>query len=84
MLHNFGGNIEMYGILDAISSGPIDARDSQNSTMVCYGFLLQHVVCHFQQGKMNSHMSIRIISSLVRMLSFASKSRLIHQIQLDG
>ncbi|KAF3975926.1 hypothetical protein CMV_000839 [Castanea mollissima] len=25
MLHNFGGNIEMYGILDAISSGPIDA-----------------------------------------------------------
>lgn len=35
MLHNFGGNIEMYGILDSISSGPVDARMSENSTMVC-------------------------------------------------
>lgn len=35
MLHNFGGNIEMYGILDSISSGPVDARTSENSTMVC-------------------------------------------------
>lgn len=35
MLHNFGGNIEMYGILDAISSGPVDALASENSTMVC-------------------------------------------------
>jgi alpha-N-acetylglucosaminidase len=34
MLHNFGGNIEMYGVLDSISSGPIDARTSYNSTMV--------------------------------------------------
>lgn len=34
MLHNFGGNIEMYGILDAISSGPVDALASENSTMV--------------------------------------------------
>lgn len=34
MLHNFGGNIEMYGILDSIASGPIDARTSHNSTMV--------------------------------------------------
>ncbi|KAL0425652.1 UNVERIFIED_CONTAM: Alpha-N-acetylglucosaminidase, partial [Sesamum radiatum] len=33
MLHNFGGNIEMYGILDAVASGPIDARVSKNSTM---------------------------------------------------
>ncbi|KAK3031104.1 hypothetical protein RJ639_036844 [Escallonia herrerae] len=33
MLHNFGGNIEMYGILDAVASGPIDARRSENSTM---------------------------------------------------
>jgi hypothetical protein len=35
MLHNFGGNIEMYGILDSISSGPIDAHTSNSSTMVC-------------------------------------------------
>lgn len=34
MLHNFGGNIEMYGVLDAIASGPVDARVSENSTMV--------------------------------------------------
>lgn len=34
MLHNFGGNIEMYGNLDSISSGPVDARVSENSTMV--------------------------------------------------
>lgn len=34
LLHNFGGNIEMYGTLDAISSGPVDARVSENSTMV--------------------------------------------------
>jgi len=34
MLHNFGGNIEMYGVLDAIASGPVDARVSANSTMV--------------------------------------------------
>ena len=35
MLHNFGGNIEMYGILDAISTGPVDAHVSKNPTMVC-------------------------------------------------
>lgn len=40
MLHNFGGNIEMYGILDAISSGPVDARLSENSTMVQPVFLV--------------------------------------------
>lgn len=35
MLHNFAGNVEMYGVLDAIASGPIDARTSENSTMAC-------------------------------------------------
>lgn len=38
MLHNFGGNIEMYGTLDAVASGPVDARLSENSTMVCNNF----------------------------------------------
>ncbi|KAI5446101.1 hypothetical protein KIW84_014084 [Lathyrus oleraceus] len=33
MLHNFAGNIEMYGILDVVASGPIEARTSVNSTM---------------------------------------------------
>ena len=43
MLHNFGGNIEMYGILDAISSGPVEARVSANSTMVPRIFLVLHI-----------------------------------------
>lgn len=34
MLHNFAGNVEMYGILDSIASGPIEARASPYSTMV--------------------------------------------------
>ncbi|KAF9620714.1 hypothetical protein IFM89_014014 [Coptis chinensis] len=38
ILHNFGGNIEMYGILDVISSGPVEARISQNSTMLQLSF----------------------------------------------
>jgi len=42
MLHNFGGNIEMYGTLDAISSGPVDARVSANSTMVLAIFSVSH------------------------------------------
>ena len=41
MLHNFGGNIEMYGVLDTLASGPIVARVSENSAMVCSIFLLQ-------------------------------------------
>ncbi|XP_077241702.1 alpha-N-acetylglucosaminidase family / NAGLU family isoform X2 [Tasmannia lanceolata] len=43
LLHNFGGNIEMYGLLDAISSGPIDARVSQNSTMVGVGMCMEGI-----------------------------------------
>ncbi|KAH9720042.1 alpha-N-acetylglucosaminidase [Citrus sinensis] len=33
MLHNFAGNIEMYGILDSIAFGPVEARTSENTTM---------------------------------------------------
>ncbi|XP_044490579.1 alpha-N-acetylglucosaminidase isoform X2 [Mangifera indica] len=43
MLHNFGGNIEMYGILDAISSGPVDAHVSENSTMVGVGMCMEGI-----------------------------------------
>ncbi|CAN6444848.1 unnamed protein product [Victoria cruziana] len=43
MLHNFGGNIEMYGSLDAIASGPVDARLSQNSTMVGVGLCMEGI-----------------------------------------
>ncbi|XP_057522012.1 alpha-N-acetylglucosaminidase [Amaranthus tricolor] len=43
MLHNFGGNIEMYGVLDSISSGPVDARISENSTMVGVGMCMEGI-----------------------------------------
>lgn len=43
MLHNFGGNIEMYGVLDAVASGPIDARVSENSTMVGVGMCMEGI-----------------------------------------
>lgn len=43
MLHNFGGNIEMYGVLDAVASGPVDARTSQNSTMVGVGMCMEGI-----------------------------------------
>ncbi|TVU46998.1 hypothetical protein EJB05_06572 [Eragrostis curvula] len=43
MLHNFGGNIEMYGILDSVSSGPIDARTSNNSTMIGVGMCMEGI-----------------------------------------
>ncbi|CAN1132593.1 NAGLU [Linum perenne] len=43
MLHNFGGNLEMYGILDSIASGPVDARVSENSTMVGVGLCMEGI-----------------------------------------
>ncbi|XP_058787340.1 alpha-N-acetylglucosaminidase-like [Vicia villosa] len=43
MLHNFAGNIEMYGILDAVASGPIEARTSVNSTMVGVGMSMEGI-----------------------------------------
>lgn len=43
MLHNFGGNIEMYGVLDTLASGPIIARVSENSTMVGVGMCMEGI-----------------------------------------
>ncbi|MED6134837.1 hypothetical protein PIB30_040699 [Stylosanthes scabra] len=43
MLHNFAANIEMYGVLDAIASGPIEARRSINSTMVGVGMSMEGI-----------------------------------------
>lgn len=40
MLHNFAGNVEMYGVLDAVGSGPVEARTSENSTMVSLAVLV--------------------------------------------
>ncbi|XP_022738766.1 alpha-N-acetylglucosaminidase-like [Durio zibethinus] len=43
MLHNFAGNIEMYGILDTVASGPIEALTSENSTMVGIGMSMEGI-----------------------------------------
>ncbi|KAK8571123.1 hypothetical protein V6N13_025679 [Hibiscus sabdariffa] len=43
MLHNFAGNIEMYGILDSIASGPIEALTSENSTLVGVGMSMEGI-----------------------------------------
>ncbi|XP_044484414.1 alpha-N-acetylglucosaminidase-like [Mangifera indica] len=43
MLHNFAGNIEMYGILDSIASGPVEARLSEKSTMVGIGMSMEGI-----------------------------------------
>ncbi|XAR63467.1 Alpha-N-acetylglucosaminidase [Bertholletia excelsa] len=59
MLHNFGGNIEMYGILDAIASGPIDARMSKNSTMVGVGMCMEGIEQNPVVYEMMSEMAFR-------------------------
>lgn len=43
MLHNFAGNVEMYGILDSIASGPIEACASPYSTMVGVGMSMEGI-----------------------------------------
>lgn len=43
MLHNFAGNLEMYGILDSVVSGPIDALTSENSTMIGVGMCMEGI-----------------------------------------
>ncbi|KAL3681211.1 hypothetical protein R1sor_024167 [Riccia sorocarpa] len=43
MLHNFGGNIEMYGRVDTVGSGPIEALSSLNSTMVGVGMCMEGI-----------------------------------------
>ncbi|KAJ6375610.1 hypothetical protein OIU77_000567, partial [Salix suchowensis] len=43
MLHNFAGNLEMYGHLDSVASGPVEARTSENSTMVGVGMSMEGI-----------------------------------------
>ncbi|XP_062226954.1 alpha-N-acetylglucosaminidase-like [Phragmites australis] len=43
MLHNFAADFEMYGVLDAVASGPIDAQLSDNSTMVGVGMSMEGI-----------------------------------------
>uniref|UniRef100_A0A7I4B8L3 Alpha-N-acetylglucosaminidase n=1 Tax=Physcomitrium patens TaxID=3218 RepID=A0A7I4B8L3_PHYPA len=43
MLHNFGGNVEMYGRLDVVATAPIQAVTSSNSTMVGVGMCMEGI-----------------------------------------
>ena len=43
MLHNFGGNLEMYGDLEAVVNGPVVARKAPNSTMVGVGLCMEGI-----------------------------------------
>jgi alpha-N-acetylglucosaminidase len=49
MLHNFAGNVEMYGILDSIASGPVDAHKSENSTMASLSIVVLLVPSRYYQ-----------------------------------
>ncbi|RCV44741.1 hypothetical protein SETIT_9G399100v2 [Setaria italica] len=59
LLHNFGGNIEMYGILDSIASGPIDARTSYNSTMIGVGMCMEGIEQNPVVYELTSEMAFR-------------------------
>ncbi|XP_053394344.1 alpha-N-acetylglucosaminidase-like isoform X2 [Mercenaria mercenaria] len=37
MLHNFGGTMELYGVIDNVNEGPFNARKFVNSTMIGTG-----------------------------------------------
>ncbi|PKI62945.1 hypothetical protein CRG98_016584 [Punica granatum] len=65
LLHNFGGNIEMYGILDSISLGPVEARTSANSTMVGVGMCMEGIEQNPVVYELMSEMSFRNESVLV-------------------
>ncbi|KAI3870694.1 hypothetical protein MKW92_003699 [Papaver armeniacum] len=46
MLHNFAGNIEMYGVLDAVASGPVEARISIEQNPVVYDLMSEMAFHH--------------------------------------
>ncbi|MCO5581341.1 hypothetical protein L7F22_035222 [Adiantum nelumboides] len=73
MLHNFGGNIEMYGTLDTLASGPIKARNSPNSTMVGVGMCMegieQNPVVYELMAEMAFHMDKVDVPEWVTMYS---------------
>ncbi|KAM3733923.1 hypothetical protein ACB098_11G174400 [Castanea mollissima] len=85
MLHNFGGNIEMYGIFDAISSGPVDARVSKNSTMVGVGMCMEGIEQNPVVYELMSEMAFR--SEKVQLLewlksySYRRYGKAIHQVE---
>ncbi|PNY07082.1 alpha-n-acetylglucosaminidase-like protein, partial [Trifolium pratense] len=84
MLHNFGGNIEMYGVLDSIGSGPIDARVSANSTMVGVGMCMEGIEHNPIVYELMSEMAFRDekvkINKWLKSYSHRRYGKAVHQI----
>ncbi|KAJ7949216.1 Alpha-N-acetylglucosaminidase [Quillaja saponaria] len=85
LLHNFGGNIEMYGILDAISSGPVDARVSKNSTMVGVGMCMEGIEQNPVIYELMSEMAFRgekvLVLEWLKTYSSRRYGKALHQVE---
>ncbi|KAI4382992.1 hypothetical protein MLD38_008879 [Melastoma candidum] len=85
LLHNFGGNIEMYGVLDSIASGPIDARVSENSTMVGVGMCMEGIEHNPVVFELMAEMSFRrkkvIVSDWLKRYSRRRYGQTVHKIE---
>ncbi|KAG5003393.1 hypothetical protein GLYMA_10G091000v4 [Glycine max] len=85
MLHNFGGNIEMYGTLDSISSGPVDARVSANSTMVGVGMCMEGIEQNPIVYELMSEMAFRDkkvkVSEWIKSYCHRRYGKVIHQVE---
>ncbi|XP_048495313.1 alpha-N-acetylglucosaminidase isoform X2 [Beta vulgaris subsp. vulgaris] len=85
MLHNFGGNIEMYGVLDSISSGPVDARISKFSTMVGVGMCMEGIEHNPVVYELMSEMAYRSekvqLLEWVKTYSHRRYGKAIHQLE---
>ncbi|XP_027106918.1 alpha-N-acetylglucosaminidase isoform X2 [Coffea arabica] len=85
MLHNFGGNIEMYGVLDAVASGPIDARLSENSTMVGVGMCMEGIENNPVVFELMSEMAFRSdkfqVKEWLKVYSHRRYGKELHQIE---
>ncbi|MED6148039.1 hypothetical protein PIB30_049440 [Stylosanthes scabra] len=80
MLHNFGGNIEMYGILDSISSGPVEARISANSTMVGVGMCMEGIEQNPVVYELMSEMAFRKEKEWIKSYSHRRYGKAVHQV----
>ncbi|KAF8403783.1 hypothetical protein HHK36_011889 [Tetracentron sinense] len=85
LLHNFGGNIEMYGLLDAISSGPVDARISKNTTMVGVGMCMEGIEQNPVVYELMSEMAFRSekvqLEEWLKTYSHRRYGKAVHQIE---
>ncbi|KAH7527885.1 hypothetical protein FEM48_Zijuj05G0013900 [Ziziphus jujuba var. spinosa] len=85
LLHNFGGNLEMYGILDAIAAGPVDARVSKNSTMVGVGMCMEGIEQNPVVYELMSEMAFRSekvqVQEWLKTYSYRRYGKAVHQVE---